>query len=245
MRYYVYALIDPRDLSPFYIGKGHSARRFNHFKDLPSDVEKSGDKAKRIKEIKDAGFKPEAVIVSWHDTDEEAYSAEQAKIKSIGLDKLTNQNCGGGGGRAKAKTAPKRLTAKQEKFCQLVASGTNASDAYRQSYDVSKMKPASVNRTATELMSNIMITSRIDELRQPAIDAVAITVETQLKKLSDLIDLAIQTDQPSAAMKGVELQSKLLDLFPATKNINENYNHDEVAQRIQEGRARLRLVSNE
>ena len=49
-----------------------------------------------------------------------------------------------------ARAMPK-LTPKQERFAQLVAGGTNQSDAYRGAYNTSRMKPATVNREAKAL----------------------------------------------------------------------------------------------
>ncbi len=44
------------------------------------------------------------------------------------------------------------LTTKQEKFCQSYVELGNASEAYRRSYDASRMKTESINRKAKELM---------------------------------------------------------------------------------------------
>ncbi|MGL5649240.1 MAG: terminase small subunit, partial [Clostridium sp.] len=49
----------------------------------------------------------------------------------------------------------KKLTQKQENFCQKFVETGNASEAYRHAYNVSKMKPESVNRKACELMKNV------------------------------------------------------------------------------------------
>ena len=54
-----------------------------------------------------------------------------------------------------------KLTPKQEKFCQLYIELGDASEAYRQSYHCSKMKPETINRKATELKNNGTITARI------------------------------------------------------------------------------------
>lgn len=58
-----------------------------------------------------------------------------------------------------------KLTPKQEKFCQEYIKTGNASEAYRLSYDTSKMKPESVNRLAKALFDNVKIRSRIEELQ--------------------------------------------------------------------------------
>lgn len=45
----------------------------------------------------------------------------------------------------------------------------NASEAYRRAYDAGKMKAATVNRKAKELMDNGKITARIEELCKLAV----------------------------------------------------------------------------
>lgn len=64
------------------------------------------------------------------------------------------------------KNKPQRLTGKQERFCRhYLDTDGNASEAYRMSYDTSKMQPSTVHYSAWELMNNPKITQRIDELR--------------------------------------------------------------------------------
>ena len=59
------------------------------------------------------------------------------------------------------------LTPKQEKFAQCVADGMTQADAYRSAFDVRPTtKPESVIRSASELMSDPNISSRVAELRQ-------------------------------------------------------------------------------
>lgn len=57
------------------------------------------------------------------------------------------------------------LTAKQEKFCQAIFTGSNQSDAYRVAYDTQTMLSATVSREATTLIANPIIATRIQELR--------------------------------------------------------------------------------
>lgn len=64
---------------------------------------------------------------------------------------------------------PKQLTAKQECFAQLVASGATHTDAYRQSYNVKDGASAkSVWSHAYDLTQNGLVSVRIEELRQAA-----------------------------------------------------------------------------
>ncbi|MEM8160551.1 terminase small subunit, partial [Morganella morganii] len=50
------------------------------------------------------------------------------------------------------------LTVKQEKFCQAYVETGNASEAYRSAYSADKMKAATVNSKAYELLNNGEIT---------------------------------------------------------------------------------------
>ncbi|MFC2112106.1 terminase small subunit [Bacteroidota bacterium] len=59
-----------------------------------------------------------------------------------------------------------KLTKKQEDFCQAYVDSGNASDAYRESYNVSRMKTETINRSASELLKNHKITTRIEQLQQ-------------------------------------------------------------------------------
>ena len=60
------------------------------------------------------------------------------------------------------------LTPKQESFAQAVASGMNQSDAYRAAYKVrQKTKLDSVNQSASKVMANAKVASRVAELRKP------------------------------------------------------------------------------
>lgn len=86
----------------------------------------------------------------------------------------------------------KPLTAKQEAFCQAIASGSNQADAYRKTYDAGGMKPTSVQVAASKLMSNPMVRQRVEALRKPAVEASGITLEGHLTDLARIRDLALK-----------------------------------------------------
>jgi len=84
--FYVYAYIDPRHQSVFYIGKGVGARATDHLFDASES-----EKVARIRAIRAAGGEPRIDIVAHRLRDDgEASRVEAALIELIGVDRLTN-----------------------------------------------------------------------------------------------------------------------------------------------------------
>ena len=82
------------------------------------------------------------------------------------------------------------LTIKQENFCLAYVETGNASEAYRSAYNAENMKAATVNRKATELMGNGMITARIEELRAAIQERHDVTIDSVTEGLLDCITKA-------------------------------------------------------
>lgn len=106
------------------------------------------------------------------------------------------------------------LTPKQESFCLLYRETGNASEAYRRSYDASKMNPDSVNRKAKELIDNGKIAARLAELGSESAKRHAITVDDLIKELEEAraIALSAETPQTSAAVGATMGKAKLLGM---------------------------------
>lgn len=238
MQFYIYALIDPRDLKPFYVGKGTASRRFNHMKSIPGST--VGPKGQRIAEIIEAGLTVQPAVLSWHETEEEAYAAEKKKIAEIGLENLTNKAVGGNGAR---KIHQAKLTSKQERFAQLVAAGESQSDAYRATYNCQNTLDKTIHESASRAAADPKIAARIKELRAPAVRKIELSVQKLLERLNDALELAEQTDQPSAMVAAMREMGKLADLYPAEKRENRNFDMTQLADRIQQGRDRLRVIN--
>lgn len=117
------------------------------------------------------------------------------------------------------------LTPKQEAFCQAVAKPgpdgkmLSISDAYRRVYNCGKMKPESVNDLSSRLYGKVEIRSRIDELRQPAIEAVGVTLEDHLRNLERIRDAAFEAGQYSAAASAETARGKAAGLYTEKKEV--------------------------
>ena len=87
--YYVYLLIDPRDNSIFYVGKGQGDRIFAHAKGALKETEHStlSPKIELIKEIIAAGEDVGYRIVRWNLEEDKAF-----EIESILIDLLANED---------------------------------------------------------------------------------------------------------------------------------------------------------
>jgi len=104
------------------------------------------------------------------------------------------------------------LTPKQEKFCQLYIELGNASEAYRQAYDASKMKPETINTKAKELLNNGKITVRIEELKAEHKERHNITVDDLIAELEEARQLAKDPvkPQPAAMVSATMGKAKIL-----------------------------------
>jgi len=88
MKHYVYELLDPRDNTPFYIGKGTGYRARSHF--VGSGPKDNRHRTYKINKIRREGFEPYYNIIKYFDDEDAAYHYEETLIETIGLDNLTN-----------------------------------------------------------------------------------------------------------------------------------------------------------
>lgn len=130
------------------------------------------------------------------------------------------------------------LTPKQEGFCQAYIETGNASEAYRRHYDCEKMKDATVNRAAKQLLDNYKIATRIKELKalnlarhKVTVDYVVATIVSTIERCSqarpvfDPMGRQRNTEGPDGSMvpayqfdasnvlKGTEQLGKFLKMF--------------------------------
>lgn len=80
LQYYVYCLVDPRDKTIFYIGKGKNNRVFDHAEDALEDEDCETDKLETIREIIEQGLQVEHYIIRHNLTSKEALMVESVLI---------------------------------------------------------------------------------------------------------------------------------------------------------------------
>ena len=95
-----------------------------------------------------------------------------------------------------------KLTPKQEKFAQGVASGMSQADAYRAAYPASQgWTENAVHCTASKTAANAKVLQRVAELQKPVVEAAQITLEEHLAELKALRDGAKAKEDYGAAIK--------------------------------------------
>ena len=115
------------------------------------------------------------------------------------------------------------LTPKQERFCHEYLALGNASAAYRAAYSTANMKETTVWRNAKTLMDNSKVSTRINELKAPAIEKAEFTVENHLNRLAELRDQAFEAGNYAAAIRAEELRGKVAGFYTDRIELNRTF----------------------
>jgi len=103
-----------------------------------------------------------------------------------------------------------RLTERQEKFARLVVELDSQTDAYRQCYSWENMLEASVHRNAHKLaVQNTKVASRIDEIRSQLRQDTRTDLKWKIEKLQETRAAAHAAGQHTAAVRAIDVMSKL------------------------------------
>ena len=109
---------------------------------------------------------------------------------------------------------PDALTPKQERFAQVYIETSNASEAYRQAYDVSPdTLPKTIWEEASVTLANPKVATRVMELQEAAREAHAVTVQSIAADLAEDRDLAHREGQAGAAVSASMGKAKLFGLI--------------------------------
>lgn len=103
------------------------------------------------------------------------------------------------------------LTAKQEKFVQNIIDGMTQADAYRGSYDTSRMTDKTVHEKASRLMADDKVRARLEELRGQMMKPTIMSAQERLELLSRMA----RGEEPELVVKLVDGEEVTLE-FPAS-----------------------------
>jgi phage terminase small subunit len=103
-----------------------------------------------------------------------------------------------------------KLTDKQDAFCLAYVKCNNASEAYRECYNVKKdAKPEGIWVDAYKLMANPNVALRVHNLQEAAQERTLVTVESLTLELDEAKAMAIKMEQASAITGAVMGKAKL------------------------------------
>jgi len=87
----------------------------------------------------------------------------------------------------------KSLTLKQENFCLAYIETGNASEAYRRAFNTERMKPETITKRASELLSEGAIKGRLESYKKPVIEKMELTLEKVITENMRLAFFDIRT----------------------------------------------------
>ena len=95
----------------------------------------------------------------------------------------------------------KKLTYKQENFCQNIVSGKNKTESYITSYDCSKMKRKTISKNAYKLSKKPQIMARIKDLQEKMFGEIVYSKKQSFNRLIELQNQAISEGNLQAAVR--------------------------------------------
>ena len=114
------------------------------------------------------------------------------------------------------------LTANQEKFVQNIIEGMNQADAYRSAYPKQRMSDKSVWETASKLMKNPKVVSRLTEIRAEMMKPSIMTAQQRLEWLTELVnDTITPTD---SKLRALDIMNKMTGEY--TQKIEANVTNE-------------------
>lgn len=114
----------------------------------------------------------------------------------------------------------KKLTPKQEKFCQEIVKGVNQTQAYKIAFNPKKSSNKTINNHSYELMQNADIMARIKELREKQEKEINYSVKDSFNKFNSIQELALANKDFSTAARIEKSKGELLGFYEDRKANN-------------------------
>ncbi|MEG2932731.1 MAG: hypothetical protein RR842_04055 [Gordonibacter sp.] len=134
----------------------------------------------------------------------------------------------------------KRLSAKQEAYCQSRATRATQKDAYRSAYSCSSMSDNAISVAASHLDKDPKITLRIAEIRNDAAKAIMWGIHDAALPLMTVLDAAIPAFQKDAK-EGIIDNNARLAITESVKLLNEMFGVDGSEE---VGNANVRIIDD-
>lgn len=99
------------------------------------------------------------------------------------------------------------LTAKQEKFVQGIIEGMSQADAYRSAYNTKRMTDKSIHETASKLMADPKIASRVAELRDKIANESIMTAQQRMEWLTRVVNS--EDESTMDKLRAVDIMNKM------------------------------------
>ncbi len=99
----------------------------------------------------------------------------------------------------------KKITPKQELFCQNMASGLSQADAYRAAYNSGGMKAATIQNKAYGLMKRGEVRARVDEIKKQLEAKLLWTREESVEALKGVLQNPDRAGDITAAVKELNI----------------------------------------
>lgn len=99
------------------------------------------------------------------------------------------------------------LTANQEAFVQNIIQGMSQADAYRSAYPNQRMSDKTIWETASKLMANPKVVTRLKELRDKIANEKIMSAQKRMEWLTEVVksDMASYSDK----LKAVDIMNKM------------------------------------
>lgn len=99
------------------------------------------------------------------------------------------------------------LTAKQEKFVQNILEGMSQAEAYRTAYPNQRMSDKTVWETASKLMNNPKVITRLKELRDKIASESIMTAQERMEWLTRLVKN--EEEGTNEKLKAIDIMNKM------------------------------------